>query len=468
MRMNTQKLNWVRLAAATMLPLTVLACNKSNFKGRSEIINPTITKEFTQDEYPVASSSYTQGHYGDPTDENFEQGEWGQLDILVVIDNSASMKEEQANLATKLGALLSHVERADWQIGIVTTDPTPYQSGVFRKKIDMIKKSETNAADRFAALIQGAGTAGSGLERHFVQAVNALKGEYSSAPWVRADSTVVVLFVSDEDNCAGDANNICTPAEQNESVTDYLSSIRTLGKDAKAYGIFWEPSTTCTSAYAEATQLAAAVAATGGKPGSICDGDYTTTLKAISQDVAQILKYEFDLAHAPDDGTLEILVDGKNWDKFTLEGQKVKFSEPPPFGSKVEVSYRHGREGELAKSFPLEKAPVADSIYVEVGGAKIAPGTYRWDDTLKKVVFDDAPGERAEVKFTYKENVALNNVYDIGPDVDVRTLSVLVNDQAVKDFVYDAKTGRLTINPPPAELAKIKISFKQVRGGSKK
>ena len=431
-------------------------CNESNFKGRADKINPTVVKDFKQDEYPVTTTSYTQGHKGEAQDENFEQGEWGKLDILVVIDNSTSMLEEQQNLAAKLEPLLSHVEKADWQISVITT----YDQDTCQRAL--IKKSDADAKVKFANAVNAGVNQYAGIERGILRSVVGLKAQCKALPWLRSDSTLAVLIVSDEDNCSIENGKYACqgqPDLNSNYLFDYLSTIRKPKVDAKVYGLIWEPGTVCSTGHSQGSAYKEVIENTGGKMGSICDADYSTTLRAMSQDIAQIVKYEFPLAHSPDDGSLQILVDKQNWDKFVLEGQTVKFTQPPPFGSKVEVTYRHGAEGELVKTFPLDKVPVSDSIYVDVSGAKIAPGTYRWDENLKKVVFDVAPTERAEVKITYKEKIELKNTFDVGKNVNPETLVVLVDDVVMKDVSYDAKTGLLKISPTPPESAKIKVSY---------
>lgn len=54
----------------------------------------------------------------------FQQSRRNSVDLLVVVDNSCSMVEEQDNLAKNFDALLSIFELAevDWQIGVTTTD----------------------------------------------------------------------------------------------------------------------------------------------------------------------------------------------------------------------------------------------------------------------------------------------------------------------------------------------------------
>jgi hypothetical protein len=447
----------ISILTATWASLS--ACNQSNFKGRADKINGTVVKTFKQDEYPVVTTSHTQGHQGEAQDENFEQGEWGKLDILVVIDNSTSMTEEQQNLAAKLEPLLSHVEKADWQISVITT----YDQDTCQRAL--IKKSDANAKTKFSNAVNAGVNQLAGVERGILRSVVGLKAQCKTQPWLRSDSTLAVLIVSDEDNCSIENGQYACPGQpdlNSNYLFDYLSTIRKPGVDAKVYGLIWEPGTVCSTGHSQGTTYKEVIDRTGGKIGSICDADYSTTLRAMSQDIAQIVKYEFPLAHSPDDGTLQILVDEQVWDKFVLEGQTLKFTQPPPFGSKVEVTYRHGAQGDLVKTFPLDKEPVSGSIYVDVAGTKMAPGTYRWDDSLKKVVFDTAPTERAEVKITYKEKTELKSEFDMGKDVDPKTIVVLVDDVVMKDISYNEKTAMLKITPTPPENASIKVSYQRM------
>lgn len=460
------------LGVLTLGVWSLAACNSTDMKGTSERLNPTITREFTQDDYPVASSVHTQGHRGEPGVTDFEQGEWGALDVLVVVDNSGSMIEEQQNLATKLDPLLSKVAKADWRIAVVTTDPgttiLPGGCPILPMSRTVIDKGEANADAKFADAIN-AGTKGTGIERLFLQGVSGLKCPVSGGgSWVRPESTVVVLYITDEDNCAIDASGYGCTGEDDEFgayLTDYLASIRTIGTDAKVYGLYKKPGdSACTSALANATRLDQVVTATGGKWGSICDADYTATLEAISEDVAQIVKYEFDLEHTPDDGTLKILVNGSEWTKYTLEDKKVRFSEPPPFGAKVQVSYRHGAAGELNTAFPLEEAPVDGSFEIKVDGEPLTESGYRWNPSTQKLELENPPAERATVEIGYKKKVPLKTFFDIkANDADPLSLSVVVGDKPVKGFKYDAKAGTVTLAEPPEALAKVVISFKRIR-----
>ena len=135
---------------------------------------------------------FKQGSDRQVNSEFFKQNEnddaQGLLDILVVIDNSGSMEEEQRNLSSKLLPLLSYVSESDWKIGVVTTDKA---DGCLR---DVIRKNQQNPEFAFASAIR-AGTNGSGIEAGIPQAVRAL------SPHVLVDNLVTTQFSSRRLDC---------------------------------------------------------------------------------------------------------------------------------------------------------------------------------------------------------------------------------------------------------------------------
>ena len=183
---------------------------------------------------PKSVELFQQGTDEQSISEFFKQNEnddaQGLLDILIVIDNSGSMNEEQTNLSTKLLPLLSYVEQSDWKIGIVTTDAS---DGCLR---DVITKGQENVETEFADAIR-AGVGGSGVEAGVPQAVEALSTScMGGSSWIRPNSTLAVLFVSDEDNCSDGTK--CAISEHNTAdyLIDHLATIREVGVNAK---VFW-------------------------------------------------------------------------------------------------------------------------------------------------------------------------------------------------------------------------------------
>lgn len=75
----------------------------------------------------------TENNFGQFTQEDFfQQNRINTVDVLLVVDNSCSMAEEQNKLATNFDSFIKYFGDAnvDWQIGVVTTDTiTETQSG---------------------------------------------------------------------------------------------------------------------------------------------------------------------------------------------------------------------------------------------------------------------------------------------------------------------------------------------------
>ncbi len=275
----------------------------------------------------------------DPFLETFTQSviSQGNLDIAVVIDNSVSMSQEQENLSTKLSPLLESVTGSDWRIAVVTTDP---DEGCQRA---LIKKEDADANEAFAKAIT-AGTRGSSLEQGVHMAVEALKCPTTS--WVRPDSTVAVLIVSDEDNCSTGDGCPDSPAAQSTYLTDYLVNDmgRKLGENARVYGILYRPeddSKSCPTGAFRGRRYMEAISLTKGKIGSICAPDYTETLKAISADIQSILKSQYDLTYTPKAGTVTVRVNGGDWVDFSVTDKTLTFTKVPPLGATIEVTYHY-------------------------------------------------------------------------------------------------------------------------------
>ncbi|NOZ85020.1 MAG: VWA domain-containing protein [Deltaproteobacteria bacterium] len=151
------------------------------------------------------------------TDQSSVQPVIKSLDILFVIDNSGSMAEEQKNMADNFNKFIKQLvdSDADYQIGVVTTDLESGKGELITKDGDpnhKIIKSTWAAADIqniFSQNIQP-GINGSNFEKGLGVAKAALSPEMLSKPldqggnkgFLRNDSTLGIVFVSDENDCS--------------------------------------------------------------------------------------------------------------------------------------------------------------------------------------------------------------------------------------------------------------------------
>ena len=167
----------------------------------------------------------TQGTPGEDKTEMFQQADKrGLLDLLIVMDNSGSMGQEQANISTKLSSLLSSISDTDWQIAVISTDPND------NCNISIVRSGDNDANNLFKNAVT-LGTNGSGNEQGIRRAVVGLKCE--STPWVRNNSSVAVLIVSDEDNCSYNSTGCQNqPWAETSYLTNYIENTmnREIGK----------------------------------------------------------------------------------------------------------------------------------------------------------------------------------------------------------------------------------------------
>lgn len=341
-------------------PLLFTACNNKSFKGATDSRSSPPPKaapvEPIDDSLKPTGADSTPGTLPVPIKtktenllEKFVQaGKRGSADILIVIDDSGSMKEEQDNFSTKMNDLLLSLKDADWQIGIINTSVKLDSSGNDRCDLKLIKSSDANNEENFAKAVT-ASLNGASNEEGIRQAVNGLKCKEN--PWVRKDATVAVLILSDEDNCSKNGSDCPKhPAKSETYLIDYVEKDlqRTVGVNAGFYGIFSPPANHCSTAQNDGViyQRLVDYKATGMTYGNICDASYKSTLEGISRNIATLLDSKFQLKGTPDQGSLVVSGKKANGDALTaadysLSGMDLIFKKgsEPALGSEIEVKY---------------------------------------------------------------------------------------------------------------------------------
>jgi len=417
------------------------------------------TKDFDQIEKPPVAQKFQQGTAGAAQMDMFDQVQTGILDILIVVDDSGSMRQEQENLATKLDPLLASIGDSAWQIGIVTTDSS---KPCLRA---LIKKGDQNIAAAFKTGIE-AGLNGSGNERGILNAAIGLGFDVSgdgftncTTNWIRPKSTIAVLIVSDEDNCSNGDCGDNLAWEEPTYLTDKLAAIRTIKTDARVYGLFNVPDTTCDTAARVGNVYQSLVTLTGGLSGSICDADYSSTLLQISKDVASILKAQFELSMVPDAGSIKVYVNGTLMPSgYSISGTTVTFDVVPPKDAKIMVSYSVGATT-IYTEFPLAERPSVNSMAVMINGVAANANTFTVDYDAKLLKFDAAPVDNAAIKAMYKKEMVLPKTYNIGMRANAASIKATVDAAAVTLLSYDNNTGIAELTVAPGEKAKVRITY---------
>lgn len=378
----------------------------------------------------------------------------GPLDILVIIDNSGSMAEEQINLSTKLGKLIEFVADSDWRIAVETTDPAD-PCGQY-----LITKNDANPESAFASAVTR-GTSGSGNERGILQAVNGLK--CNGGNWLRTDSTLAILIVSDEDNCSDGLQCDQNAWKDASYLTSYLNTIRVAGTNARVYGLIWDPSApVCQDALRPGTIYHDAIVATDGKLGPVCSSDYSATLSAVSENISTILEKNFTLRYPAVQGTEEIYLDGvRIYSGYRIQGNVLSFDVAPSVGSVVRINYQY-QIAPPSKTFQLNSQGPYTGLGVYVDTREIADNEYTFDHISGVVEFYDYPvGSEIKIGYVSGEPTDMNfpvaSFWDGNSNISVTVNGALTNDWSIFE-------GYLFLGQTPPDGAKIVVTMTQEGG----
>ncbi len=237
---------------------------------------------------------------GKTESDTFFQATRGEgVDILWVVDDSATMYEEHDLLMDSAGAFIGFVANSavDFHLGVVSTDMDDRAGALLGPVLDM---DSTDMVDGFVAQI-GSDVAGSRDERGFDAALVGADPTFNP-DFARAGADLEVVIFSDED----DHSSI-------DPVT-FLAALQALRPSAqvKVHAVVGDPPAGCVSALAAADVGAAYLAAqdaTMGRRESICTLDYGAMLARVALDVIG-LETSFVLNRVPSPTTIELSVDG--------------------------------------------------------------------------------------------------------------------------------------------------------------
>lgn len=224
----------------------------------------------------------------------------GSSDILVVIDDSASMAEEQARLGENFHAFTDVVAGAyaDFQIGVITTDVDVDDAGVLRGGV--LTPDTPGLEDAFLAAVT-VGTDGSRYEQGY-EAASLATATGQNPGFLRNTARLHLVILSDEDD------------QSPGKLPAYLDTLtdRAGAGGLTVHAIVGDEPEGCASGIGAAsagTRYLTAAVQTGGYTDSICSDDYSEILQRVGLDVAG-LQDTFVLTELAESGTLTVWVDG--------------------------------------------------------------------------------------------------------------------------------------------------------------
>jgi len=307
--------------------------------------------------------------------DHFVQVSGRKVDLLFVVDNSASMSEEQSNLGRNFDNLIGVAETwgTDFQIGVITSEPDeeyrgrmpgelmgdprilyagmPGLASAFDDNInvgdsgDGAREAGLSAAHQALSdpLISDIGECGGDCVEPYACVADATGSESRcggyNRSFVREDASLELVFVSDEED------------QSRATIEFYIDFFRSI-KGERNRALFHAsaivgPRGGCTSSDGDATagdRYIDIADETGGVVGSICDSEFSTSLANIGNR-AFGLRVQFFLSRIAEPGTVTVTRDDgremTGW-AFDEASNAVVFSEgtTPTPGEEFDVSYR--------------------------------------------------------------------------------------------------------------------------------
>lgn len=389
--------------------------------------------------------------------DSFSQKAAAEVDILWVVDNSASMSEEQINLGSNFDSFIAFIAESQisYHIGVISTDmEAPTHSGKLLGNPKIITNTTQNPAASFSQNVR-VGITGGGNERGLLAAHEALSPELlaaDNAGFLRDSASLALIFVSDEDDHSFGAVEFYARA---------FHIMKGIGNDrrvivAAIVGPTPAGCTGATGAAAAGARYLSFIDQVGGTKASICSNTFSADLAELGLTVAGLAR-RFELSREPDWSTVEVRVNGQvvpmspdqgwRYDPNSLtiyfDGQYV----PPPQAT-IEVEYSN-----VDKAFKLghQVNPSTLEVRVDEDGDGPAQAALReegidWlydpEGNLIVFAFDYVPplGSRIEVSYTELETeFTLSEIVE-----NPQTLAVEVDlhdGQGFRPVLEDAANG---------------------------
>jgi hypothetical protein len=426
----------------------------------------------------IYEDTFTQGHNGISAAQSFQISEAGIFDLLIVMDNSSSMGPYQNRISQNLTSILKYISNTNWRIAVVTTtNACLNRTADGRKYITRADydADPVKATQDFQAMIK-IGEGGDPVEKGIKVAADAMTAQgctTSSNEWLRADSQRSILLITDEHNCGSGSNEGCigTPYETAQYFYDRVG----YNVPVNAFLLLQEPPAAnpadptdpnhdCQNSggyldLPNPAEYVRMVNDTGGIYTDICRSNYSSILEQISMNVRKKINVQFELAQPAVATSLDIKLDGKKVNAFTVSGSTLTILEQVPEGSvTLDVGYKHSPVP-MVKSFAPKQAGDANSFDVTINGERLDKSLYQYNSTTGKLELNNIPPEHAQIKLKYRENIPLRKVFNYAANFMPGSLEVWVNDKKVTNYIHDEATKKVSFNTAPADGSQISLRY---------
>ena len=247
------------------------------------------------------------------------------VDILVVIDTSCSMGDNETQLLAGVEAFMNNLPEADWRLNMIPASPDKVLT---EQQFPLVPGDDIIDAQQ---MYDGMTQTGH-LEEGFQATQDYILSNPYASTWLRWDAALLVVFVSDEEEQSDMSVDDFTDWIDNYRSSVFMSSIINLDPAESLCNV----STTYAGyRYEEATLMYSGVVM------DICSKDWTDGVRDASNSIDPIS--EWGLTYVPIKESIVVFVDSVPFVDWGYDpiGNKVLFTVLPDGGSLVEIGYRY-------------------------------------------------------------------------------------------------------------------------------
>lgn len=282
------------------------------------------------------------------------------VDVILIVDDSSSMKEDQTKLANRMSGLLSDLDalNIDYHVCLTTTDVGYYKGSPIKWQglnTFVMDKTSANKNQVFINTINALGAEWSSDEQGIKSTYYMIR-DFRNSGCFRAQATLTVIEISDEDERSVGGNAAESSVQYKpldyENYPDHLISFVHSSFDTAGFvkpfiwnSIIVKPGDAQCEAIQDAQTspsfpgvlLADLATKTGGSIGSICDSDYAQNLKYIKDRVVNSMP-GLKLQCVPIDNPV-VTFDRAVSTQVTRNGDELKFTPALPEGVQITAKY---------------------------------------------------------------------------------------------------------------------------------
>lgn len=283
--------------------------------------------------------------------ESFVQAPLPRADLLLVIDDTQSMAQEQLSLAEHFATLLDALdaEAVSWQLGVVSTDMNGAHAGWLRGSPWILTPDVADRDAVFSDMVR-VGTGGTGPEAGLAAAALALDLANATGPnagFRRPNALLHVVFVSDADDQSEDWLGEKPDAVFLSRLDDEVERTHLPARASAIVGPLPAGCTSPTGTASAAARYDSVAGTSGGQVVSICATDLAPVLETLSE-ATIVWQTEFLLRSAPVEDSMVVEVDGVpasgGW-ILDRTVPAVRFDAPPAPEARIDVSYLVALDG---------------------------------------------------------------------------------------------------------------------------